>query len=181
MSIPRIQYLSKKIVKNILSTFENRNEVDRVFIEMLKEFEEVRLAIVNNKFEIVIFDSIPSLFKKNGNDTYFPTLYVLNMLYNTKKILVVPTVVTDEGAISPLKRGADLMIPGIKKVYKEFRKGDIVAVMEPNEKYIVVVGIALIDSTTIIPGSKGKGIENISHIDDEIWHTSLQLIKILSK
>lgn len=175
----RIQHLSKKMVKSILSTLEKRRDIDPTFLDILRESETIQIAYTE-KFEIVIFDSIAALFKVQGKDLYIPTLYAINMLYNTKKLLVVPAVVVDEGAVEPLKRGADVMIPGIKKILKTFEKGDIVAVMEPSEKYAIVVGIALINSTDIAPKVRGKGIENVSHLDDEIWSTSLQLVRALS-
>lgn len=176
----RIQYLSKKTVKNLLQTLENRGEVDRSFIDMLKNADEVKVAY-GDKFEIIVFNSIPALFKVKGLDLYIPTLYVLNMLYNTKKLLVIPTVVVDEGAVEPLRRGADVMIPGIKKVLKSFNKDEFVAVLEPSEKYIIVVGTALVNSESISPSVKGKGIKNLSHLDDEIWTTSLQLVRAFSR
>ncbi|MEM4789271.1 MAG: PUA domain-containing protein [Ignisphaera sp.] len=175
----RIQHLSKKVVKSILSTLEKRRDIDPIFIDILREAETVQIAYTE-KFEIVMFNSIAALFKIQGKDLYIPTLYAINMLYNTKKLLIVPAVVVDEGAMEPLKRGADVMIPGIKKILKTFEKNDIVAVMEPSEKYAIVVGIALVNSADIVPKVKGKGIENISHLDDEIWLTSLQLVRALS-
>lgn len=175
----RIQYLSKKLIKNVLASIESRHEIDMSFLAMLKEAEEVKI-VYGNGFEVIVFDNVAALFKIQGREEYMPTLYVINMFYNTKKILIVPSVLVDEGAIAPLKRGADVMLPGIKKVLKSFNKGDIVAVMEPGERYFIAVGIALLGSNSITPGAKGKGIENISHIDDNIWLVSLQLAKALS-
>lgn len=175
----RIQYVSKKVLKSVLQVLECRHEIDRNFVEILREAEEVKVAY-GDMFEILVFDSIAALFKVHGIDFYIPTLYALNVLYNTKKLLVIPAVVVDEGAVEPLKRGADVMIPGIKKILRSFSKGDIVAVMESSEKYFIVVGIALINSENIIPGTRGKGIKNVSHIDDEIWNASLQLVRAFS-
>lgn len=176
----RIQYISKKILKNILQSLESRHEIDPNFIEMLKEAEEIKIAY-SDKFEILVFNSTAALFKVEGIEFYFPTLYVLNFLFNTRKLLVVPTVVVDEGAVGPLKRGADVMVPGIKKILRSFNKGDIVAVMEPSERYLIVVGLALVNSESIAPGVRGKGIKNISYLDDEIWSASIQLVKAFSK
>lgn len=176
----RIQYISKKALKNILQHLESRHDIDLTFIEMLRKAEEVKVAY-SDKFEIVVFNSTPALFKIEGMEIYIPTLYVLNVLYNTERLLIVPTVVVDEGAIEPLKRGADVMVPGIKKLLKSFNKGDIVAVMDPSERYLIVVGFALVDSESIAPGVKGKGIKNVSHLGDNIWTASIQLAKTFSK
>ena len=175
----RIQYLSKKSVKGILQALESRREIDPSFVAMLKDAEEVKV-VYSEKFEIVVFDDKIALFKRADLDIYMPTLYIVNVLYNTQKLLVVPTVVVDEGAVAPLKRGADVMLPGIKKVLKDFSKGDIVAVMDPSERYLLVIGLALTSSSAIAPGAKGKGIENVSHIEDDLWKSCLQLAKTFS-
>uniref|UniRef100_A0A7C2VBD0 PUA domain-containing protein n=1 Tax=Ignisphaera aggregans TaxID=334771 RepID=A0A7C2VBD0_9CREN len=175
----KIRYMSKKAAKNIISSLESRRDIDPSFIEMLKEADEVRVA-QGDKFEIVIFNSLVALFKVKDLDIYMPTLYAINMLYHTKKMLVVPTVVVDEGAVDPLKRGAHVMVPGIRKILRSFSSGDIVAVMDPSERYFIVVGIALVNSSNISPGTRGKGIRNISHLDDNIWQASLHLAKAMS-
>ncbi|MEM1771662.1 MAG: PUA domain-containing protein [Ignisphaera sp.] len=176
----KIQYLSKKLLKEVLRSVEARSEIDRIFIDTLKQYEEIRLAS-DEDFSIIVFDSAPMLFKVKGYDAYIPTLYALNYFYNTKGVRILPTVVVDEGAVKPLLRGADIMIPGIRKVVGSFSKGQLVAVMHPSERYFIVVGIALMDSIGIAPTVKGKCISNISHLEDNVWKASLQLAKSLSK
>ncbi len=176
----KIQYLSKKMLKDILKSIESRIEVNVVFIDTLKQFEEAKLAS-NRNFSIIVFNAIPMLFRVNEYEIYIPTLYALNYFYNTRGVYILPTVVVDEGAVKPLLRGADVMIPGIRKVITNFSKGQLVSVMHPSEKYFIVVGMALMDSIGIVPNAKGKCIANISHLEDNIWKTSLQLVKSLSK
>lgn len=176
----KIQFLSKKSLKEILKSVEDRYEINRVFVDFLKQAEEVKLAH-NEGVDIIVFDSAPLLFKLEKYGTYIPTLYALNYFYNTKSLAIVPTVVVDEGAVNPLLRGADVMIPGVRKVLHNFSKGHFVGVMHPSEKYFIVVGIALVDSSSIAPNVKGKCILNVSHLDDNIWRASLQLIKTLSR
>lgn len=180
MSTLRVQHISKRAVKAILTSLESRRDIDRAFVDMLKEYEEVKVFL-SQKFEIVVFNNIVALFKTSKLEFYMPTLYIVNTLYNTKRMLVVPSIVVDEGAVEPIKRGADVMMPGIRRVVKGFSKGDIVAVMEPEERYFIAIGIALVDSTHIAPGVKGRGIENVAHIDDEIWSASLQIARSLSR
>jgi len=176
----RLNYISKRDVKNIFGELQKRVEIDPQLIDYLKEFEDDVKKVVEEKFEIVVFGSTPALFKTQKVDFYLPTLYIVNMLYNTKKIVAVPAVTVDEGAVSFLKNGADVMIPGIKKVLKSFSKNAIVAVLEPSEKYFIVIGYALVDSTQIAPGVKGKAVKNVSHLDDDVWRTSIQVAKALS-
>jgi PUA-domain protein len=175
----KIQFLSKKSLKEILKSVEDRSEINRFFIDVLKQAEEIKL-VSNKSFSIIVFDSAPLLFKIEDIDMYLPTLYAVNYFYNAKNIFIVPTVVVDEGAVNPLLRGADVMIPGVRKVLHNFFKGHIVSVMHPSEKYFIVIGTALVDSTNIVPNTKGKCISNISRLDDEVWRASLQILKSLS-
>lgn len=175
----KIQFLSKKSLKEILKSVEDRSEINRFFIDVLKQAEEIKL-VSNKSFSIIVFDSAPLLFKVEDIDMYLPTLYAVNYFYNTKNIFIVPTVVVDEGAVNPLLRGADVMIPGVRKVLHNFFKGHIVSVMHPSEKYFIVIGMALVDSINIVPNTKGKCISNISRLDDEVWRASLQILKSLS-
>ncbi len=175
----KLQHLSKRTIKEILTLVMSRKEINKKFIEFLQSTENVRIGLAED-FEIIVFNSVPALFKVKKVDVYIPTLYALNYFLNMYKIHVAPSIVVDQGAIEPLKRGADIMMPGIKKVNQVFKKDDIVAVLEPQERYFIVVGIALVDSNNIIVGGKGKCIANISRLDDKIWKASLQLAKSLS-
>jgi PUA-domain protein len=177
----KMQYLSKKDVKAVIDELRKRICIDRVFIDFLEELEDDVKRVSGERFEILAFGAIPALFKTNRVELYIPTLYAVNVFYNTKKILVTPTVTVDEGAVNHLKNGADVMIPGIKKLSKPFSKGDIVSVFEPGEKYLITIGIALVDSATITPGARGKAIKNLHHIDDDIWRASMQIAKALQK
>ncbi|MEM0026717.1 MAG: PUA domain-containing protein [Ignisphaera sp.] len=176
----RAQFISKKEIRSILEELQKRAEIDPQFIAYLKEFENDVKKVVEEKFEIVVFGATPALFKTQKISFYMPTLYAINVMYNTKKIAIVPAVVVDEGAVNHLKNGADVMIPGIRKILKDFTQNSIVGVLDPSEKYFLVVGYALMDSTQIVPGAKGKAIKNVSHIDDDIWRASLQIAKTLS-
>ena len=172
----KMQYLSKKMVKEILKYLKKREEIDQLLIDFFKNADSVKL-IDTQKYDIIVADSLPVLFRKKNSDFYVPTLFIVNYILNTRKSLILPAVVVDEGAVKPLTRGADVMIPGIRKVIKPFCKGSIVAVLEPKERYAIVIGIALVDSTTIIPGTKGKGIENLTYLNDDLWQLSLQIAR----
>lgn len=176
----RAQFVSKREVRNIFEELQKRSEIDQQFTALLKEFEDDVKKVVEEKFEIIVFGNMPALFKTQKTMFYMPTLYAINVMYNTKKIIIVPAVVVDEGAVNHLKNGADVMIPGIRKILKSFTQNSIVGVLEPSEKYFLVVGYSLVDSTQIVPGARGKAIKNISRIDDDIWKASLQIAKALS-
>jgi len=177
----RLQYISKRDARVVIEELRGRECIDKSFVSLLEEFEDDAKRILGEKFEILAFGALPALFKTSKVEFYIPTLYAVNVFYNTKKILVTPTVTVDEGAVNPLKNGADAMIPGIRRISKAFTKGDVVSVFEPEEKYLVAIGIALIDSTAIAPGAKGKAVKNLNHVDDDIWRASLQIARTLQK
>jgi PUA domain protein len=178
----KVQYLSKKDVRELLDELRSRPYIDKSLIDYVQEFEDdVKKVWEEEKFEIIVFGSFPTLFKSKKMDSYIITLYAVNVMYNTKGVLVVPAVVVDEGAVPHIKKGADVMLPGIKKVAKPFMKGDVVAVLEPSEKYAIALGIALVDSASIVPGAKGKGIKNVNYLDDDIWRACLQVAKVFQR
>jgi len=176
-----MQYISKREARAIIEELRKRECIDKSFVSFLEEHEEDVKKILGEKFEIVAFGSLPALFKTSKVEFYMPTLYAINVFYNTKKILVTPAVTVDEGAVAHLKNGADVMIPGIKRISKAFTKGDIVSVFEPGERYFITIGIALVDSAAITPGARGKAIKNLNHVDDDVWRASLQVAKALQK
>ena len=77
-------------------------------------------------------------------------------------------VMVDDGAIKFILNGADVMAPGIIDADEEIKKGDVVWVRDARNLPIAV-GISLMDGTEMIKSEKGKAVENLHHIGDEIW------------
>lgn len=180
-NVVKIEYPSKREVKEMLRALSARGDIDKAFLEFLREREDDVKLGRTDRFEIVIFGDVPALFRLPDVDRYVPTLYALNSIYYSRGLLIVPSVVVDEGAVGPLKRGADVMIPGIRKVLKEFQKDEVVGVLDPTERYFIVVGLALASSSSIVPGARGKVIKNLSHLDDDLWRASLQLAQVFGR
>jgi len=175
----KVQYLSKKSIKEIARGLEAKQEIDRVLIDLLRNADAVKL-ISNDKYEVVVADGLPILFRRRGQEDFAPTLFIVNHMY-TKGTKLLPMVVVDEGAVGPLTRGADVMIPGIRKVLKPFASGSFVAVLEPGERYAIIVGQALVDSSAIAPGVKGKGIKNLTWLNDDLWSLCIEIARTESK
>lgn len=173
----KIEYLSRKKVRNLIRSLEGRSEIAREFIEILSSSETVK-AVVYDKFTVYVFDSTPALFTNPRlGEVVAPTLFVLNTLYNTKKLLVLPTVRVDQGAVNPILRGADVMAPGIEHIYRDFDEGQLVAVMEPGERYIMALGIALMPSKRIAETRHGKAIRVATRLNDDLWKACLELAR----
>ncbi len=175
----KTQYLSKKSIKKIAKRIETRQEIDRALIDLLRNADTVKL-FSSEKYEVIVADGLPILFRRPSQEDYAPTLFIVNYMY-AKGIKLVPMVVVDEGAVGPLTRGADVMIPGIRRVLTPFTNGSFVAILEPGERYAIVVGRALVDSSTIAPGVKGKGIKNLTWLNDDLWNLCLEIARTESK
>ena len=175
----RVQYLSKKSIKEIVKSLELRKDVDKAIVDLLREAESVKL-VSEGRYEVIVADSLPLLFKGPRYSEYAPTLFIVNYMY-AKGIKLIPMVVVDEGAVDPLMRGADVMIPGIRRVLTPFSVGNFVAVLEPSERYAIVVGYALIDSSTIAPGVRGKGLRNLTWLNDDLWRLCMEIARSKSK
>ncbi|KAI5147995.1 hypothetical protein ENBRE01_0055 [Enteropsectra breve] len=83
-------------------------------------------------------------------------------------------VYLDDGALEPLKRGADVMAAGILKnigMCSAFEAGDVVGV-EIIGQGLLAVGIAILGSADIVGGKTGPAV-NILHIkDDDLYNES---------
>lgn len=79
-------------------------------------------------------------------------------------------VVVDEGAISFLYNGADVMSPGIVDADPEISEGDLVWVKEQKFGRPLVVGRALMSGPDMISADKGKAIKTLHFLNDPIWN-----------
>jgi len=77
-------------------------------------------------------------------------------------------VMVDDGAIKFILNGADVMAPGIIKADESIAKGDIVWVCD-GRNLPLAVGRALMDGREMIAATRGKAVENLHHMGDELW------------
>jgi PUA domain protein len=61
------------------------------------------------------------------------------------------------------------MAPGITEADPAIRAGDIVWVRDEKNRRPLAVGRAIMDGPTMAREEKGKAIETIHHVGDEIW------------
>ncbi|MCE4601441.1 MAG: DUF1947 domain-containing protein [Desulfurococcales archaeon] len=117
---------------------------------------------------IYVVDGLPCVVEREG--ARFPHLLCLIQRRATG---ILPRVVVDRGATSAVGRGADLMIPGIRRVEGTFSKGDIVVIADEETNMPVAIGKALMASDEIeekLRGvRKGKAIEVIHRPGDVLW------------
>ena len=78
-------------------------------------------------------------------------------------------VTVDMGAVRFIYNGADVMAPGIVEVDPAIRVGDVVCVRDDKNRRPLAVGRAIMDGPTMAREEKGKAIETIHHVGDDLW------------
>jgi PUA-domain protein len=93
-----------------------------------------------------------------------PTVRGLLAFPATKRAATV-----DMGAVRFIYNGADVMAPGIVDADPAIRAGDIVWICDEKNRQPLAVGRAIMDGPTMAREEKGKAIETMHHVGDEIW------------
>jgi PUA domain protein len=160
MKIRTRYHLRKGVVESIIRELRNKNleyaallqRGDRV--EAL-ETDRGRLIMVNGK--IVIFEI---------GGSYFPTIKGALLLENKHRYVTV-----DRGAVGFISRGAHVMRPGVVDHDPEIKKGDLVVIKEETHGKPLAIGRSLWRGEEFITRKRGKCVENIHYVGDEIWET----------
>ena len=97
-------------------------------------------------------------------DGIVPTVRGLLAFPATKRAVTV-----DMGAVRFIYNGADVMAPGITEADPAIRERDIVWVRDEKNRQPLAVGRAIMDGPTMAREEKGKAIETLHHVGDEIW------------
>ena len=80
-------------------------------------------------------------------------------------------VTVDDGAIKFILNGADIMFPGITHADGDIYEGDLVWIKD-GRGLPISIGKALVDGAKMTTIKKGKAIENLHYIGDELWEFS---------
>jgi len=78
-------------------------------------------------------------------------------------------VTVDMGAVRFIYNGADVMAPGIVEADPAIRAGDVVWVRDEKNRRPLAVGRAIMEGPTMAREEKGKAIETIHHVGDDLW------------
>lgn len=79
-------------------------------------------------------------------------------------------VTVDMGAVPFVYNGADVMAPGIVDADPAIRTGDFVWIRDEKNHRPLAVGQALMDGPTMTREERGKAIETVHHVGDDLWH-----------
>ncbi len=98
--------------------------------------------------------------------------YHEEQLIPTLKLLLknnfLPKVTVDMGAVKFVVSGADVMRPGITNV-EEFKAKEAVCVIDESHKKALAVAMPLLDSVELMKQTKGKSLNSLHYIGDNIY------------
>src|SRR5881409_687653 len=78
-------------------------------------------------------------------------------------------VTVDMGAVRFIYNGADVMAPGIVEADPTIRAGEIVWVRDEKNRRALAVGRAIMDGPTMAREEKGKAIQTLHNVGDDLW------------
>lgn len=95
----------------------------------------------------------------------------------SKIILKLPRLYVDQGAVSHIINGADVMAPGVTKVIGELKEGELAVVVDQtNNKPLSVVEI-MSNWEESFKAKHGKVAKNLHHVNDKFWKIALELLR----
>lgn len=125
----------------------------------LPKMKNLKVHQITDDAELITGNGIKIL---KINDEFLP------FLSETKTLEKFPYVMVDMGAVKFMCNGANVMRPGIKN-FSNFKKDDIVCVVEESQKKFLAVGKALISSDEMKGIEKGEVVKNLHYISDRFW------------
>lgn len=147
---------SNEVINKISSQWNI--ELPKLKTLILHEIDDTTSLITSENFTVIRIDGM-----------YIPFLSEASLLER------FPTVVVDAGAIKFVCNGANVMRPGIKR-HSEFKKDDLVCIVEETHNKFLAVGKAMVSSDEMKNITKGEVVKNLHYISDKYWE-SAKLIK----
>jgi PUA domain protein len=111
--------------------------------------------------QVIFLDGEPAVVK--AGDRYYPILSFEPLASR------LPKVVVDMGAVPHICNGADVMVPGIRRVEGDFESGAPVAIVDERHGKRLAVGMALMGSRSIPSAARGRAVENVHYVGDGLW------------
>ncbi len=153
--------LSKSDSNEVLTDISSqwRIELPKLKTLVLHEIDEDTSIITSENFTAIRIEK-----------TYLP------LLSETSLLEKFPKVVVDSGAIKFVCNGANVMRPGIRE-YTEFKKDDLVCVVEETHNKFLAVGKSMVSSEEMQSITKGEVVKNLHYISDKYWESAKMIKK----
>lgn len=136
---------------------------EKLKVNLEKVFRsEVDVELVTMDFgEVFLLNGRPALFKTGEN--FYPTLLFEEIFE------LVPRVVVDMGAVRHICNGANVMAPGIVRFEGDFKKGDLVFVVDEKYGKPIAVGEVFYDNADVVNVKQGVVVKNVHFVGDKMW------------
>jgi PUA domain protein len=119
------------------------------------------VELEGSPFDLVLVDGAPAVCYVD--DEPFLTVRGANRYPPERRVVTV-----DEGAVSFVSDGADVMRPGIVDADPDIEAGDLVVVAEETHGKALAVGRALVPGDEM-PGEQGRVVESVHHVGDDLY------------
>jgi PUA-domain protein len=150
--------LKSSDVKTLFSTASRKLGIN--LVELVHSKADVE-AVETGRGELLLVNKKPLLFRTK--ETVYPTLLFEEIISK------LPKVVVDMGAVQHVCNGAGIMAPGIVGYEGEFKKGDIVSILDIKFRKRLAIGEAQYDTEVAKSVKQGVVVKNIHYVSDEIW------------
>ena len=161
----RRYFLKAKESKDLLDKASQRFKVD---LELIFGDKAEVEAIETEFVEIMLIKGKPSIVKI-GEEIY-PALSFKEF------IDLAPKAIVDMGAVPYVCKGANVMAPGIRDFHGDFRKGDLVFVVDEKHRKAIALGEALYDVEEAKNVRQGIVIKNLHFVGDRTWNVLKELL-----
>ncbi|MFB6080327.1 MAG: RNA-binding protein [Haloferacaceae archaeon] len=119
------------------------------------------VELEGSAFDLVLIDGDPAVCRVDGEGTL--TVRGANRYPPARRVVTV-----DEGAVSFVSDGADVMRPGIVDADDGIEAGDLVVIVEETHGKALAIGRALVDGADLL-GDRGRVVESIHHVGDDLY------------
>ena len=151
--------LKSSDAKTLFSTASKNLGINLVELVDSKANVEV---VGTGRCELLLVNKKPLLFRTK--ETVYPTLLFEEIISK------LPKVVVDMGAVRHVCNGAGIMAPGIVNYEGEFKKGDLVSIVDIKFRKRLALGEAQYDTEVAKSVKQGVVVKNIHYVSDEIWN-----------
>jgi len=152
----KINYLSKREIKQFSKEIMEKTGID-FQPERVMELEDV-LVLINKGF--MIYDK--------RHDAYYPFLA-------DKMAEQLPKLEVDQGAVESIKRGANVMRPGVTGIDSRLKKGVPVLIRHNGEP--LAIGISQMDYEEALSARSGVVAKNVHRPNDRTWSAIAEFIR----
>jgi PUA domain protein len=118
-------------------------------------------VIETSRHKIFVINGLPIVAESKRD--FFPVLSF------KEHISLLPKIVVDMGVVPHVCNGADVMAPGIVGIQEEFKKEELVVVIDERNRKPIAIAESLFDSKTAKTLEKGRIFKNLHHVGDDVW------------